>query len=99
MITRAQIKARSEGVPNFQTQTADDQELFQESRMKEVQALLNEGCFVIVEVSAARGQRTYFSRFLDHIKADDTKRSRRCVAACTDNDHGLFTVALTSMRL
>lgn len=57
------------------------------------------GCFVIVEASAVEGRQLHRSLFLDLIKPVDTKRSRLCVVACHDNDHGLLTAALNIKRL
>lgn len=98
MTTPAQTKTCIEGVSHLQTQTDDDQEMFEESRIEEVQALLWDVSF-FVDASAAKGQRLHSSRFVDLLEPDDKKRSRLCVAAFHDNDHGLFPAAPTIKKL
>lgn len=74
-------------------------EQFFESRQEEINALHELKCFDIVDESESHGHRLYRARFVDKLKADGSKRSRLCVAACNDRNHGLFTGAPTVKRM
>ena len=72
---------------------------YQNSRLEEIISLQNLGCFKIVTRDEAKGHRLYRSTFVDKVKDNGEKRSRLCVAACNDKEHGLFTAAPTIKRI
>jgi len=63
--------------------------------MSELNGLQELGCFEIVDEEEASGHRIYRHSFVDKVKSDGKKKSRFCVAAFNDKDHGLFTAAPT----
>lgn len=76
-----------------------DRELFNDSRMEELSELTRMGCFQVVNSKESEGFRIFRLMFVDEEKADGSKRSRLCVAACNDQKHGLFTAAPTVERI
>ncbi len=74
-------------------------ELFKSSRMEEIAALQQMGCFEVVPKQDSDGYRLYRPTFVGKVKLNGEKRSRLCVAACNDQNHGLFTAAPTIKRL
>lgn len=56
------------------------------------------GCFEIVKETEANGYCLYRPQLFDTVKADGTKRSRSCVAACNNRETGLFNAAPTIKR-
>lgn len=53
----------------------------------------------MVDKSRSYGHRLYSSVFVDKIKPSGVRKSRFCVAAFNDKDHGLFTAAPTIKRI
>lgn len=104
MITRSRIE-QPETSPSAQAHhiSAVDSEFFPESSVEEIRTLIDLGCFEIAPSTGAAGHRIYRAQFVDKLKVDGTKRSRLCVAARNDHNHGLFTAAPTmrpiSLRL
>lgn len=97
MITRS--KSRNTKV---YTTLFAQKEVFNKSRMEEIDSLRDLGCFKVFSISEAEGHRLYRSTFIDTIKPSGEKRSRLCVPACNDQQHGLFTslrllIALTAI--
>lgn len=72
---------------------------FLESRLYELNGLQELGCFEIVDASEAKNHRIYNHSFVDKVKDNGTRKSRLCVAAFNDKDHGLFTAAPTVKRI
>lgn len=72
---------------------------FIESRLSELNGLQELGCFEIVDSAEAKNHRVYRHSFVDKIKSDGKKKSRFCVAAFNDKNHGLFTAAPTVKRI
>lgn len=70
-----------------------------ESRLAELNDLQELGCFEIVDKKEAKNHRIYRHSFVDKVKSDGKKKSRLCVAAFNDKDHGLFTAAPTVKRI
>lgn len=64
---------------------------YRESRLEEIKALQNVGCFEVVPRGDAEGHRLYHPKFVDKVKPSWEKRSRLC--------DGLFTAAPTIKRL
>ncbi len=67
--------------------------------MKELKDLEDSGCFEIVDAKEATRHRIYRHSFVDTVKHDGRRKSRLCVAAFNDKDHGLFTAAPTVKRI
>lgn len=72
---------------------------FYDTRMSELNGLQELGCFEVVDRKEADGHRIYKYRFVDAVKPNGVKKSRLCVAAFNDKDHGLFTAAPTVKRI
>ena len=72
---------------------------FRESRLTEIKDLQDQGCFEVVDESEATGKRVYNHAWVDKVKENGKKKSRMCVAAFNDKDHGLFTAAPTVKRM
>ncbi len=72
---------------------------YSDARRAEIAGLWEIGCFEVVDKSEADGHRLYRATFVDKTKTDGTRKSRLCVAACNDQEHGLFTGAPTVKRL
>jgi hypothetical protein len=73
--------------------------IYQRAREAELKGLQDRGTFIIVHRSAVpRGTRIYRTRFVDKKKEDGTLKSRLCVQAYKDNQHGLFIAAPTMQR-
>lgn len=93
MKRQLQFKMHSKEVLLLLTQKNEDQEFFKESRVEEVQALLNTGCFAVIDLSAAEGQRVYRLRLVTLIKPDYTNSCHLCVAECHENGLGSINAA------
>ena len=73
--------------------------IYRDSRLAEINGLKKAGCFKVVDISTCEGHRLYRPVFVDKMKLDGEKKSRMCVAACNDQEHGLLTGAPTVKRL
>lgn len=72
---------------------------YESSREAELRGLVERGTFRVIHLSEIqKGTRIYRTRFVDKTKADGTKKSRLCVQAYKDKDHGLFVAAPTMQR-
>jgi len=97
--TRSRVKfAASPDIRSYKTENLNPND-FLESRLSELNGLQELGCFEIVDKSEAENHRIYRHSFVDKIKADGSKKSRFCVAAFNDKNHGLFTAAPTVKRI
>lgn len=76
-----------------------EKNFYRHSRMEEVRALPKLEIFKVVEKKDAQGHLLYRSRFVDLIEPDRKNCSGLCVAACDDQDHGLFTAVSTIRRI
>jgi len=74
-------------------------DVYCESRAEEIKYLRELGCFEVVDATQSANHRLYRPTFVDKLKPDGSKRSRLCVAACNDQNHGLFTAAPTIKRI
>jgi len=100
MVTRSMArKLREENSTHLFIASNANHGVYRESRMEEIEGLQKLGCFEIVSEEQAKGYRLYRPRFVDVTKPSGVKRSRLCVAACNDQEHGLFTAAPTIKRL
>ena len=72
---------------------------FTETRNKELQGLMQLGTFEVVSKRKVGKNRLYDYVFVDRIKPGNVKKSRFCVRAYADRNHGLLTAAPTIQRL
>lgn len=68
-------------------------DIFQQSQIEEVMALVKRVCFGFVSSQMSRSFHLYCSRVVNNIKSEGIKLSKFCVAALSDSERRLFTAA------
>ena len=96
--TRSRVKFSENQAMSYKVEDSDPN-AFRDSRMKELRDLHEVGCFEIFDEAEGEGHRIYRHSFVDKVKDDGLNKSRLCVAAFNDKDHGLFTAAPTVKRI
>lgn len=100
MVTRSSARQNCESENSkAYISTSLKKDFYRFSRMEEITALQEIGCFEIVDRGEAKDSRLYRCTFVDSVKPDGRKRSRLCAAACNDQNHGCLTAAPTIKRM
>lgn len=74
-------------------------DFYRKSQTEGIESMKVLGWFRIVDAKEESEQCVYRSRFVDLVKPDGNRKSQLCVAACNDQEHGLFTASPTIKRI